>query len=223
MEIQPWFDREDRRKLRACTICKAAADEPCDPKRPSFEHIGRSWSIAITWPGSSFGADEYPSAHTEQCRATIESLHSHDDEPELEEFADGMEASYGHIRYRGACLHCGWAGEKRGYEEHAVADGLDHAFGPAWRDLPATERAPGAGSGADDKKRARFIAEIDMMRRAQGVPDNLLLANGGVLRTMRQSMGTRWYWTGEFYDISAGVEVKEMRKVKPAQQGTLFG
>lgn len=43
--------RSDRSTLLACTICDATHGVLCDPDRPTFCHVGRSWRVGITQPG----------------------------------------------------------------------------------------------------------------------------------------------------------------------------
>lgn len=183
--------RDDRRTRLDCTICDAVAAELCEPDRPTFCHVGRTWSIGMTSPGAIMqrrtnGGDLV--ALTDQCAPTIESIH-------------GIAG----ISYRGACLgaNCGWVGPEHACDENpAVEDAHDHTH-PGWRDLPIVTPAP---FDAKDKQRDAWRVEINRIYRGLDHAEHLTLP-GGVIRTARRQHGTRSHWSHPVggYDICGSV------------------
>ena len=192
--------RPDRAELEPCCICDVD-DGPC---RDGFIHLGRRWEIGITWPGSTFTATEVLNG---VCLATVEDRYEPDGDDDYS------------LRYRGACVGCGWAADIEHDDSNtALEDALDHAL-PQWQRVPVMERL---GHDAPAKQHARWLGQLGDLYASLGLEERYAPGAGGLVRTMRQPMGTRSHWSGGFFDVCAGVVVIEPPAAVLAEQLGLF-
>jgi hypothetical protein len=190
-----WYDAAaDRRRIEPCTICDAI-DTPCDTRggQPWY-HAGRWWEIGITDAGNRFHGNR---PEPGPCRPTVENLHT----------------GWRTMRYRGACLGCGWAGDARHDHNDGVKDAHDHAC-PGWRALPAItlQGCPWPPTWRRSVERAYLAAGLDPGRIGRGWP----------VRTLRHVNGTRSHYAVELagYNIFGGLHPSQ--RPLTAEQPTLF-
>ncbi len=192
--------RADRRVLRPCCLCDVTSG---DCRDGGFVHAGRRWEIGITWPGNTFGWDA--GLLDGVCRATVEDRYVGGD--------DDVELSY-----RGACLGCGWAAPREHPDSNAaLEDALDHAL-PDWRRIPVVERLH---HDAPASRLRQWRDEVGDLYRTLGLEDRYAPGNGGLIRTLRQRLGTRSHWSGGFFDVCAGL-VDERPVLVTVEQMELF-
>jgi hypothetical protein len=191
--------RRDRAELEPCCICDV--DEgPC---WGDSIHVGRRWEIGITWPGSTFSGSVVLDG---TCVATVEDRYEPDGDDDYS------------MRYRGACVGCGWACEyEHDDSNEALEDALDHVL-PDWRQVPIVERL----AHDNAKQRDRWLDQIAGLYAARGLEERYTPGAGGLIRTMREPMGTRSHWPGGFFDVCAGVIVVEPAAPVRAEQLGLF-
>jgi Fe-S cluster biogenesis protein NfuA len=120
-----------------------------------------------------------------RCRATVEDRRNRAD----------------HLRYRGACLGCGWAGRSRDTSNAALEDALDHTL-PEWRRVPIVERHH---HDATNKQLERWAVQVAALYASHGLAECYFPASGGLIRTMRLPMGTRSHHSRGYFDVCAGV------------------
>jgi uncharacterized protein DUF6349 len=186
----------DRVELEPCCICEATSG-PCRPD--GFTHAGPRWEIGITWPGMRWSDP----AIGGPCRPTVEDRH----------VSTGEDYD---IAYRGACLGCGWAGERAHDDsDAALEDALDHAL-RRWREVPVVDRID---FDAPAKRRDRWLDEIGALYAALGLADCYAPRHGGLIRTMRQPSGTRSRWSWGFLDVCAGVSAPRVVEPRAEQMG----
>jgi Family of unknown function (DUF6349) len=192
--------RPDRAELEPCCICDVDAGE-C---RDGFIHAGRRWEIGITWPGNTFTATVVLDG---VCRATVEDRYEPDGDDDYS------------LRYRGACVGCGRACDVEHDESNeALEDALDHAL-PQWRRVPVVEPLT---HDAGNPQRARWLDQLAELYATVGLENRYTPGAGGLIRTMRQQMGTRSHWSNGFFDVCAGVIVVEPVTPVRAEQLGLF-
>lgn len=138
------------------------------------------------------------------CRATVE-----------DRYEPGGDDGYS-LRYRGACVGCGWAGEFVDDDSNeALEDALDHVL-PEWPRVPVVESlAHDAGA----RQRDRWLDQLVELYATLGLEERYTPRCGGLIRTMRQPMGTRSHWSGGFFDVCAGVVVEPVLPVYAEQLG----
>ncbi len=160
----------------------------------------RSFSIAITAPGSRFGHPDTAPPVWPSCTPTVLSRDSGD--------------RTDHLEYRGACLGCGWISDhthrlrRGGGENTAVEDAHDHTH-PGWRELPVVEAPPTLDSPhahAHAQRLARWRERWELLLPAGW------LEQRGPIRTPRSGGGTRHVpgrAPGGGYDLAAVDAVPE--------------
>jgi len=151
----------------------------------------RTFSIAITAPGSGFGDPKLTREAWPACTPTV--LCRDSGEPT------------DHLEYRGACLGCGWVSDhthrlRRGGENAAVEDAHDHTH-PGWREIPVVEGPPTLDSPhAYERGIGRWRERWELLLPA------CWLDRGGPIRTPRSHGGTRHVpgrAPGGGYDLAA--------------------
>ena len=192
--------RPDRVELAPCCLCDVTVGT-C--RGDGFVHFGRRWAIGITWPGSAFGSTA--SLLSGVCQATVEDRY----------VPTGDDCD---LAYRGACAGCGWASPRVHDDSNAALDdALDHALA-GWRRVPVVERI---AHDAPPGQHVRWLGQLAELYTSLGLDARLAPGSGGVIRTLRQPMGTRSHWSHGFYDVCAGV-VDERPVPVPAAQLELF-
>ena len=192
--------RPDRVELAPCCICDVTVGT-C--RADGFVHFGRRWEIGITWPGSAFGSTA--ALFNGVCQATVEDRY----------VPTGDDCD---LAYRGACAGCGWASAREHDDSNAaLEDALDHALpaGGGCRSSSASRTTPRR------RQHARWLGQLAELYTSLGLDARLAPGSGGVIRTLRQPMGTRSHWSHGFFDVCAGV-VDERPVPVPAAQLGLF-
>jgi hypothetical protein len=203
--------RPDRGSERQpCGICGNATTADC--------HTGRFFTIGITQRGSSIGSRGNV-ALGGACRATIEDRYEWDHTTPDQRLR--QPATRTAIVYRGACLGCGWAGREHPDDQNAaVEDAHDHTL-PSWRELPIVQRHH---HDANAKTVEKWAHDVATAYAAYNIDAQYAPGNGGVIRTLRQPMGTRSHHVVglDYYDLCAGTRQPQSVPAAAPTQAALF-